>query len=70
MASLREKYLSARYNLFPDHVLGEILAKRWADNAIPFFTLIIVALGLLFILPGFYTSYNLTEYGRQYAELV
>ncbi len=69
MASLREKYLSARYNLFPDHVLGEILAKRWADNAIPFFTLIIVALGLLFILPGFYTSYNLTEYGRQYAEL-
>ena len=69
MNGFRERYLSARYNLFPDHVLGEILAKRWADNAIPFFTLIIVALGLFFILPGFYTSYNLTEYGRQYAEL-
>jgi ribose transport system permease protein len=69
MSSLRAKYLSARYNLFPDHILGEILAKRWADNAIPFFTLIVVALGLFFILPGFYTSYNLTEYGRQYAEL-
>ena len=69
MSNLRDKFLQIRYNIFPDHVLGEVLAKRWADNAIPFFTFAIVAIGLLLVLPGFYTSYNITEYGRQYAEL-
>ena len=69
MSTLRQRFLTARYNIFPDHVFGEILAKRWADNAIPFLTLLFVGVGLLFILPGFYTGYNLTEYGRQYAEL-
>ena len=69
MSTLRQRILTARYNIFPDHVFGEILAKRWADNAIPFLTLLFVGVGLLFILPGFYTGYNLTEYGRQYAEL-
>ena len=24
-----------RYRLVPDHLLGEILTKRWIDNAIP-----------------------------------
>ena len=69
MSTLRQRFLTARYNIFPDHVFGEILAKRWADNAIPFLTLLFVGVGLIFILPGFYTGYNLTEYGRQYAEL-
>ena len=69
MSTLRENFLKARYNIFPDHVFGEILAKRWADNAIPFVTLFFVGLGLFAILPGFYSMYNITEYGRQYAEL-
>ena len=24
-----------RYTYFPDHLVGELLAKRWMDNAIP-----------------------------------
>ena len=70
MSTLRQQFLTARYNIFPDHVFGEILAKRWADNAIPFLTLLFVGLGLLFILPGFYTGYNLTEYGRRLKTLI
>lgn len=69
MTSIREQFLKLRYNFFPDHALGEILSKRWADNAIPFFTLAVVAFALLLSLPGFYSPFNLTEYGRQYSEL-
>ena len=62
MSTLRQRFLTARYNIFPDHVFGEILAKRWADNAIPFLTLLLLGLAFLYftrVLPG----YNLTEYG-------
>ena len=31
-----------RYRFIPDHVVGELLAKRWMDNAIPFLALLIV----------------------------
>ena len=58
-----------RYNYFPDHIIGEVLSKRWVDNAIPFFTLILVALGLLFTIDGFFSLYSITDYSRQFAEL-
>ena len=38
--SFRERLQSWRYNLVPDHVVGEILTKRWTDNAIPFLALV------------------------------
>jgi hypothetical protein len=34
--TLRERALRLRYNFIPDHLVGEILTKRWTDNAIPF----------------------------------
>ena len=34
--TFRERLQAWRYNFIPDHVIGEILSKRWADNAIPF----------------------------------
>lgn len=68
MANL-ETYRKWRYRLIPDHVLGEILSKRWIDNAIPFTVLVVVVIGLYAGLPGFFNSYSMGEYGRQFAEL-
>lgn len=31
-----------RYRFFPDHLIGEILSKRWTDNVVPFLALIVV----------------------------
>ncbi len=39
--TLRERLLRLRYNFIPDHLIGEILTKRWTDNAIPFVALVI-----------------------------
>ena len=41
MMNLRERALRLRYNVVPDHLIGEILTKRWTDNAIPFLALVI-----------------------------
>ncbi len=67
--SLRVNFTKIRYNYFPDHVLGEILSKRWVDNAIPFFTLIALSVGLFLSIDGFFSIYSLTDYSRQFAEL-
>ena len=38
----RDALIRFRYRFIPDHVIGELLAKRWMDNAIPFLALIVV----------------------------
>ena len=40
--TLRERLQAWRYNLVPDHIICEILTKRWTDNAIPFLALMLV----------------------------
>jgi len=62
-------YRKWRYRLIPDHVLGEILSKRWIDNAIPFSVLTVLVVSLYFGLPGFFGAYAVGEYSRQFAEL-
>ena len=44
--TLRDRLTELRYRWWPDHVLGEILAKRWMETAIPVVVLIGVALAL------------------------
>ena len=39
---MRETLTRWRYRYWPDHVLGEILAKRWMETAIPVIVLLIV----------------------------
>ena len=39
--TFRERLQAWRYNLVPDHLVGEILTKRWTDNAIPFLALVV-----------------------------
>ena len=57
-----------RYRYFPDHLIGEILTKRWIDNAIPFLVLVVAIVVFGILLPGFLTLTGLSDLGRQFAE--
>ena len=50
---MREPVLRLRYRYWPDHVLGEILSKRWMETAIPVIVLLIVAFALSQAIPNF-----------------
>ena len=66
--SNRDALVRFRYRYIPDHVIGELLAKRWMDNAIPFLALIVVLVVFGRILPDFYSLSNITDLSRQFAE--
>jgi ribose transport system permease protein len=64
----RETLRRWRYNLVPDHLIGEILSKRWADNAIPFLALVITIAVFGNAIPGFFSLRSLQESTRQLGE--
>ncbi|MDF1715991.1 MAG: SMP-30/gluconolactonase/LRE family protein [Antarcticimicrobium sp.] len=66
--TFREQLQAWRYNLVPDHIIGEILTKRWTDNAIPFIALVIVVASFGSAIPGFFKLYSLQESTRQLGE--
>ncbi len=66
---LKEDLIRLRYKYVPDHIVGELLAKRWMDNAIPFAALIIAIVIFGSLVPGFFSWGNLADYSRQFAEL-
>ncbi|PLW78767.1 ABC transporter permease [Cohaesibacter celericrescens] len=66
--ALRERIQAWRYNLIPDHLVGEILTKRWTDNAIPFIALVITVATFGSAIPGFFKLYSLQESTRQLGE--
>jgi len=68
--TFRERLQAWRYNLVPDHVIGEILTKRWTDNAIPFLALVAVVAGFGLSIPGFFSAYSLQESTRQLGEFM
>ncbi|TIU74676.1 MAG: ABC transporter permease [Mesorhizobium sp.] len=61
LASLRSRYL-------PDHLIGEIMSKRWIDNAIPFTALVLTVLVMGSIIPDFLSLSSLSDLARQFAE--
>ncbi len=63
-----DKLIRLRYRLLPDHLIGELLSKRWIDNAIPFIALIAVIAAFGSIMPDFFALSNLSDLGRQVAE--
>ena len=58
-----------RYRYWPDHLLGEILAKRWTETAIPVIVLIIVAFALSRAIDGFFSPAALADTARQAGEI-
>ncbi|MEC9342499.1 MAG: ABC transporter permease, partial [Pseudomonadota bacterium] len=57
-----------RYRLVPDHVLGELLAKRWIDNAIPLLVLVVVTVVFGSLINDFFGAANFTNLARQWGE--
>src|SRR5262250_2321512 len=66
--SARERAQRLRYNYVPDHLIGEILTKRWTDNAIPFLALVITVAGFGIAINGFFKPQSLTDSTRQLGE--
>jgi ribose transport system permease protein len=66
--AFRERLQAWRYNLIPDHLVGEILTKRWTDNAIPFLVLVITVASFGSAIPGFFRPNSLLESTRQLGE--
>ena len=54
--------------VIPDHIIGEILSKRWADNAIPFLALVAVIGFFGAAIPVFFSPFSLLESTRQLGE--
>ncbi|MBZ9742174.1 MULTISPECIES: ABC transporter permease [unclassified Mesorhizobium] len=67
--SLAESLVRWRYRLLPDHVVGEILTKKWIDSVIPFTALVILCAIFGSIVPGFFDLTTLTNLSGQTAEL-
>ena len=66
--SLAETVIRARYKYVPDHVLGEILTKRWVDNVAPFTFLIITIALFGHLIPDFFSPGSLVVSLRQLGE--
>jgi ribose transport system permease protein len=67
--TLGDRLTELRYRWWPDHMLGEILAKRWMETAIPVVVLIGVALVLSSAIPNFLSAASLADTGRQAGEV-
>ena len=68
--TLRERLTRLRYNKVPDHLLGEILSKSWADNLVPFAFLVVVVAAFGILLPGFFAPSSLLDTTRQLGEFL
>ena len=56
------------FRYFPEKVFGEVLTKRWSDNAVPVFATLFVIGYFLLQNPQFFTLSSLVETSRQLSE--
>src|ERR1700744_5277661 len=66
---MQDTLLRLRYRYWPDHLLGEILSKRWTETAIPVIVLLIITIALSRSIPGFLSVGGLADTGRQAGEI-
>ena len=66
---MQDALLRLRYRYWPDHLLGEILSKRWTETAIPVIVLLIITMLLSRAIPGFLSAGGLADTGRQAGEI-
>lgn len=66
---MNEALTRFRYRWWPDHLLGEILSKRWTETAVPVLVLCVVVAVLSNLLPGFLEPHRLADAGRQAGEV-
>jgi ribose transport system permease protein len=65
----KETLTRLRYRYWPDHVVGEVLSKRWTETAIPAVLLALVLIALSAGIPGFLSVGSLTTMTRQAGEI-
>src|SRR5579884_3150612 len=66
---MQDTLVRLRYRYWPDHLLGEILSKRWTETAIPVILLIAVAFALSSAIDGFLSPASLADNARQAGEI-
>src|SRR5512138_1596475 len=66
---MRDTLTSLRYRYWPDHLLGEILSKRWTETAVPVILLLIVGIALSRSIDNFLSPASLADTGRQAGEI-
>ena len=66
--TIAEFAIKARYRYLPDHVVGEVLGRKWMDNAIPVCLLLVVLGYLIGTIPNFLSVENLADTSRQIGE--
>jgi ribose transport system permease protein len=57
-----------RYRYVPDHIVGEVLGRRWMDNVIPVTLLAALTIYLVTAIPNFVSYGNLSDISRQIGE--
>ena len=57
-----------RYRYVPDHVVGELLGRKWVDNAIPVFLLVAVTAYMAAAIPNFLSLGSVVDTSRQIGE--
>ena len=57
-----------RYRYVPDHIVGEVLGRRWVDNAIPVLLLVAVTVYMAEAIPNFTSLGNIADISRQIGE--
>src|ERR1700749_691348 len=66
---MQDALLRLRYRYWPDHLLGEILSKRWTETAIPVILLLIVGFALSQSIDHFLSPSSLADTARQAGEI-
>src|SRR3954465_5953043 len=66
---MQETFVRLKAKYWPDHLLGEILSKRWTETAIPVIVLIIVTIALSRSINGFLSPSSLADTARQAGEI-
>src|SRR5882757_3795390 len=63
-----EQLVRLRYRYLPDHLIGEVLSKRWADNAVPVIALVIAFATFKAATPNLFTPGGLYNLSGQASE--
>jgi ribose transport system permease protein len=66
--SMSDSLTRWRYRAFPDHLLGEILSKKWIDNSIPLVILLIVIAVFGSAIPDFFGMASISNLLREWGE--
>src|SRR6218665_3978548 len=61
-------WVALTYLLVPHHLSGEILSKKWIDNAIALLVLVCVVVVFVQLIPEFFTAGNLQTTSRQFGD--